>query len=531
MKSIIKLIAHTSNITDAQVLKIIQRNPKEKGKLYKKSELLTFYNLQRSQFDFSKEQEKALYYFLRKKRTRTISGVTPVTVLTMPYPCPGKCIFCPNDIAMPKSYISSEPGAQRATANKFDPYCQTFNRLVALNNMGHATDKIELIILGGTWTAYPADYRLWFVQRCFDGLNDFTIDSLPIKPGTETQYPLNDLLSAQKINETAHSRCVGLVIETRPDEIAVQTLIDLRTLGVTKVQLGVQSLNDLVLAQNKRGHAVKETKEAFKLLRQFGFKIHAHYMPNLLGSDPKKDIADFKKLFTDKNFKPDELKIYPCSLLEGTELMTYYHQQKWHPYSEQELLKVLTECVKNTPRYCRITRMIRDIPSNEIFVGNKKTNFRQIVEDALKKQGIKIQEIRSREIKDRKVNIQDLAVKETSYVTSTSTEVFIEYVTKQNEIAAFLRLSLVTTNAPISELKASSIIREVHVYGQSLQIGTFQKDKAQHSGLGKALIKRAKELSQAHGYKNMAVISSVGTREYYRKNLFVDGDLYQHMRL
>ncbi len=465
------------------------------------------------------------------KPIRTMSGVTPVAVLTKPFPCPGRCIFCPNDPNMPKSYISSEPGAQRATANHFDPYLQTYNRMLAYENIKHPTDKIELIILGGSWTVYPEKYQVWFIKRCFEAMNvekvgDVVLRESPIEmESTSVTDVWAELFKEHNKNENAAHRCVGLVVETRPDLITKDEVVRLRKLGVTKVQMGVQFLDDAVLEKNKRGHTVDQVINAFKLLRSAGFKIHVHWMPNLYGSTVQQDIADYKKLFDDVNFRPDEVKVYPCSLIAGTELVEYHEKGLWKPYSEEELLEVLTEVFKATPRYCRITRMVRDIPSEEILVGNKKSNFRQIVEKNLTALNIKSLEIRSREIKNKKVNVDDLVFKTYSYDTSVSKELFFEYTTESDEIAAFLRLSLPfdKSNFPI--------IREVHVYGQSLNIGEKGDSKAQHSGLGKTLIAKSKEIAKENGFNKLAVISAVGTREYYRKNGFVDGDLYQFANL
>jgi len=447
-----------------------------------------------------------------KKKTRTISGVTPVAVLTKPYPCPGECIFCPNEKGMPKSYLASEPGAQRAVANKFDPYLQVFNRLKALKNIGHPVDKVELIILGGSWSAYPKDYQVWFVKRCFDAMNDFS-GSRPTRarPGVS-------LSRVQRINEKAESRCVGLAVETRPDLITQKEIIRIRKLGATKVQIGIQSLDDKVLKLNKRGHTTKETTEAIGLLRSAGFKIHVHWMPNLYGSSVEKDIKDFQKLFNDKKYKPDELKIYPCSLLKSAELMSYYKKGLWKPYTKKELLRVLAKVFELTPRYCRITRVIRDIPSPEIVVGNKKTNFRQIVEEYLRSKNIKSEDIRAREIRDKRVSFKDLKLNIVKYNTSVSREYFLEYITDKDEIVGFLRLSL---------SKDTAMIREVHVYGQSMEIGKKREGKAQHVGLGKSLIKKALEIAKENSFRKVLVISSVGTREYYRKLGFKDDGLYQ----
>lgn len=562
---IIEKIASLTNPTEEELLRVFRLYPKDDSGVFRKSDIL--YAYEELKLNFDEDKDAKLRRNLRMKNTRTISGVTPVTVLTKPFPCPGKCIFCPNDVRMPKSYLSDEPGAQRATRNKFDPYAQTFNRLLAYKAIGHSTDKVELIILGGTWTSYPEPYQIWYVKRCFDAMNDFhaatlnsTIEleessrpfdenSLEEVDGATLEKTYNQIVSkallpkrdqashesatweelfeAQKLNAEGKSRCVGLVIETRPDEITEEEVIRIRKLGATKTQIGFQSLNDEVLEKNKRGHNVDTTRKAVQLLRLAGFKIHAHWMPNLYGSNPDLDVKDYEKVFSDPDFKPDEIKVYPCSLIASAELMQYYQKGLWKPYTDEELLKVLEATYRITPAYCRITRMIRDIGSQDIVVGNKKTNFREVVEKKLKKEGVTINEIRSREIKDKKIKFEDLTLDIIEYNTNVSKEFFIQYVTDEYEIAGFLRLSIPGKERFINELKNAAMIREVHVYGQSLELGSQEEGKAQHLGLGKKLIKKAEEIALENSFKQLAVISSIGTREYYSKQGYELIELYQ----
>lgn len=581
--AILEEIAALPKVDTKSVQRVFKNHPSDNGQMYSKSAVYISYKKlkEAGEVNFDEETTKKVLKAIQMKRVRTISGVTPVTVFTKPFPCPGKCIFCPNDVRMPKSYLSDEPGAQRAELNKFDPYLQTFNRLVAFRNTGHNTDKIELLVLGGTWSVYPEAYQIWFIKRCFDAMNDFgkTKTFEMIKPkinlpfaeeilqeidGSKMEKSYNlvissalaqkrireeakvetatweELFKAHKINETVKTRCIGLVIETRPDEITKEEVIRIRKLGATKVQIGIQSLNDEVLQKNKRGHDVAKTREAINLLRSAGFKIHAHWMPNLYGSTPEKDIQDYKKLFDDPDFRPDELKIYPCSLIASAELMHYYKKGLWKAYTHDELLKVLKFGLNNTSRYCRLTRVIRDIPSTDIVVGNKKTNFRQIAEQSIKKDADKLVEIRSREIKGESVNFEDLKLNIVEYETGVSKELFMEYITAEDKIAGFLRLSFpkdstakLTHDADangkhfIKELTDCAIIREIHVYGKSLKIGKTSNSAAQHLGMGKTLIKKAKELSSNAGFKKLAVISSIGTREYYKKNGFEIDVMYQ----
>lgn len=584
--AILNAIVTQPDLTRAQLDTLLRRYPKGRDGTYSRDELISAYRAfagaDLPPFD------TAVIERLRRKPVRTSSGVTPVTVLTKPFPCPGECIFCPNDVRMPKSYLSDEPGAQRAEQNSFDPYLQTYTRLVSYHNTGHPTDKIEVIILGGTWSFYPETYQIWFVKRIFDALHDFgqghdrrreveaallegsqlhpernvttiTIDgrqlderyntvvqavykdemsrsrelAQAIGRGERDRSPLDEyaawdeLEAAHRQNETAACRCVGLVIETRPDHISVEEVLRARRLGCTKVQIGFQSLNDAVLRLNKRGHTVAATRRAVRLLRQAGFKIHAHWMPNLYGSSPEADIDDYRLMFADPDFRPDELKIYPCSLIESAELMQRYEDGSWRPYTHDELLRVLVECFRLTPEYCRLTRVVRDIPSTDIVIGNQMTNFRQVVEHTLAANGERSPDIRAREVRFRQVEAVELHLDEQGYSSSSGDEIFLQYITPARDIAGFLRLSL-PTEAPITpELVNAAMIREVHVYGQSLELGESAPGRAQHLGLGRQLIERAADIARERGYHQLAVISAIGTREYYRKRGFADGELYQ----
>jgi elongator complex protein 3 len=560
---------------DARALdRIVKSYPKDGKGLFSRSEIIAGFRRFSSGRAWAVD-EVAFIERLRMRPVRTQSGVTPVTVLTKPYPCPGRCVFCPNDVRMPKSYLSDEPGAQRAEDNRFDPYLQTWNRLAAYHSIGHPVEKVELIILGGTWSFHPESYQIWYVKRCFDAMNDFgagidgcseagisrvsfasipAIDGRALEPtsynrairdtlarthggalvhDSETATWL-ELASAQRVNEDAACRNVGLAIETRPDEITPEEVQRIRRLGGTKVQIGIQSLSDRVLAMNRRGHDVATTRRALALLRAAGFKIHAHWMPNLLGATPEGDIEDFARLFGDADFRPDELKIYPCSLVESAELMAYYESGEWRPYDSEELLGVLTASMAQTPRYCRITRVIRDFSADDIVVGNKVANLREVAERALAGQGIRCREIRVREIRGESFQAEDLRCSEHGYATSIGREVFLEYTTPDDRLVAFLRLSLPDDRAQVGELRVGelgggAIIREVHVYGASLALGRRSGGRAQHTGLGRKLIERARQLAAEAGYGDLAVISAVGTRAYYRSLGFRDGTLYQHV--
>jgi elongator complex protein 3 len=456
--------------------------------------------------------DQVLLEQIRMKPMRTLSGVTTVTVLTKPYPCPGKCIFCPTDVRMPKSYLPDEPGARRALDHDFDPFDQVRARIQAIEAVGHPTDKIELLILGGTWSSYRSDYQEWFIRRCFDAMNGF--DSVTLE-------------QAQSANEAATHRNVGLVIETRPDHVNLREIANLRRLGVTKVQMGVQSLDDEILGLNKRGHTVQETHRAVALLRAAGFKIVLHWMPNLLGATPASDRVDFARLWDD--LCPDEIKIYPNQLLENAELYEYWLRGEYQPYTTQELVELIADIKPSIPRYCRVNRVIRDIPSTHVVEGNKRTSLRQDVHVEMERRGSRCQCIRCREVKIQKVDQDELHLEHMVYPAGGMEEHFLTLVTGQDKLAGFLRLALPGDSSPetgLEDLEQAGIIREVHVYGQSIEVGQSSQGAAQHSGLGTQLIEHAERIARQQGFCRLAVIAAVGTRCYYIKRGFERGELY-----
>ena len=625
------------NVDDRTLLKMGHAAARRSGsdkRAFAKRRLLPFYQQVKSDdrarwesWGVTPELEKQLLSVLRMKPRRSASGVATITVITKPWPCGGDCLFCPNDIRMPKSYLHNEPACERAEQNWFDPYLQVTSRLTALSQMGHAIDKIELIVLGGTWSDYPRGYQVWFIAEMFRALNEFepavdgacastarsSDDEQPrvlARSSAEERGELyrtlgfpqdglqfgraaediqrrldehacsynqafsehygagsswhavaaeqvatfDELERLQRENETARCRVVGLVVETRPDAITPDSLTMIRRLGCTKVQMGIQSLDQAVLDANDRGIEVSQIERAFELLRVFGFKIHAHAMVNLLGSTPERDKEDYLSLVRGLPFQPDEIKLYPCALIEGARLQEHFEAGEWAPYSEAELLDILVSDVAATPPFCRISRMIRDFSSHDIVAGNKKPNLRQLVENRLRSQGDVrgIQEIRFREVATGEVPVDELHMEDVSYGTSNTCEHFLQWVTPENRIAGFLRLSLPDEeyvrlfSAPCevgleSEAACSggghlpvvpgeAMIREVHVYGMATQLGAGGTS-AQHLGLGRRLIERASEISREAGYSRLNVISAVGTREYYRHLGFIDRGLYQQKEL
>jgi elongator complex protein 3 len=492
------------------VMKAVQRNPLPGGGYLAKHTLVAAY---RHLVDSGlRSEDPDLLSLIRMKPVRTLSGVTTVTVLTKPYPCPGKCIFCPTDVRMPKSYLPDEPGARRALDHEFEPYDQVRARILALESVGHPTDKIELLILGGTWSAYRRDYQEWFLQRCFDAMNGRDAENLE---------------QAQAWNETSDHRNVGLVVETRPDHVDPDELRWLRRLGVTKVQMGAQSLDDRILDLNQRGHTVQQTFQAVELLRRFGFKIVLHWMPNLLGASLESDRRDFGYLWD--GLCPDEIKIYPTQLLANADLYAYWLRGEYHPYSTQELVDLIADVKPSIPRYCRVNRVIRDIPSTNVVEGNKRTSLRQDIQEEVHRRGTRCQCIRCREVRRREVDPETLKLERLVYSTQGASEIFLAYNTPEDYLAGFLRLSLPEKDAGelgVPDLENAAIIREVHVYGQSLAVGADQHGAAQHSGLGTHLLQLAEAEARQAGCGRLAVIAAVGTRRYYLERGFERGDLY-----
>lgn len=642
---ILDALRRGETVDDRALVKLVHAQVRRAGgdkRAFAKRRLLPFYQrVKRKEPDrwarwgITPELEKGLIKVLRMKPRRSASGVATITVITKPWPCSGSCIFCPSDVRMPKSYLADEPACARAEQACFDPYLQVSARLTALSQMGHATDKIELIVLGGTWSDYPVEYQIWFMRELFRALNedatvgesvssarvgssdesgaafapsgssaapasfgraaasvppgfsaapasfDLAAAPAPLDPvateavqrevtdgrlsynqavaqlyGTSTAWQeaariqcatMDELEREQRRNETARHRVVGLVIETRPDAITPEALVNIRRMGATKIQMGVQSVDQRVLDANGRGIRVAQIERAFSLLRLFGFKIHAHFMVNLLGSTPEADRLDYRRFVAELAFQPDEVKLYPCALIESSRLRGRYEAGEWRPYTEDELVGVLIDDVLVTPAYCRVSRMIRDFSSGDIMAGNKKPNLRQMVESRLRARseqtGERVQEIRFREIATSEVDVRALRLEVVPYETPATSERFLQWVTPEGRIAGFLRLSLPKAAAVevlASELRAAgceppvqpgeAMIREVHVYGMAARVGE-EGGAAQHHGLGRKLVERACELAREAGYDRINVISAVGTREYYRHLGFYDHGFYQQCKI
>ncbi len=551
IRDILHELRERESLSAAQLDRIIRRHSErahDGRRIFAKKRILPFYLAEKQRggdlwnsWDIDEELDARFLRTMQMKPRRTASGVATITVITKPWPCSNSCVYCPNDSRMPKSYLPDEPACQRAERNHFHPYLQVASRLRTLQQMGHDTGKIELIVLGGTWLDYPRDYRYWFISELFCALNDSdqarqgALDRSNEAFRTEGLIDEKKLVTLHAVNETAAHRVVGLVVETRPDTITTATLRELRALGCTKVQIGVQSISDSILKANGRHESLDTIKRALELARLFGFKTHTHFMLNLLGATPETDKRDYLTFATDAAYRPDEVKLYPCALVAGTELVNNYEDGSWSPYTEEELIDILCADMLVTPAYTRVSRMIRDISAKDILVGNKKTNLRQLVDEALAARTAEVQEMRFREIGTEEVDVSRLSIDEISYETTATDEVFLQWITPENKLVGFLRLSLPHADAlsryeglPVGEGEA--MIREVHVYGFATAVDS-KGASAQHRGLGRQLVEHACTIARKAGYKRINVISAVGTRAYYRKLGFSDNGLYQQKSL
>ncbi len=448
------------------------------------------------------------------KPTRTMSGVTPLAVVIKPMPCPhGTCLYCPT-LGVPQSYTPLSPAIMRARELNYDPYKQVLARIRSFEAMGHPTEKIELIIMGGTFLAYPVEYQYEFVKKCFDAMN-----------GIESK----DLAEAKKINETAKHRCIGLCIETRPDWCKDEDIKRMLEFGATRCELGVQFPDDEIYKLNKRGHTVKDVVEATKRLKNAGFKVGYHLMPGLPGVTREMDLKKFKEIFTSEDFKPDQIKLYPTQVMKGSELEQWYYEGKYKTYSDAELLEILMEMKMMVPKWTRIMRVMREIPPVYIANGTTKIDMRNLLFTELSKKGLSCKCIRCREVgfsimkgkmtKEElfSLSASDLNLLVEEYRASEGTEFFLSYEHKDT-LFGLCRLRIMDGN------KEFAFIRELHVYGPELKLNkitdstsTKKVTPVQHLGLGTKLMQRSEEIAKEKGIRKLYVISGVGVREYYRK--------------
>lgn len=498
-------------IKDEKTLTRAKRQTAKKFKMHilSNAEVFKYINLAKIKIDDNTKN------VLKKRAVRTMSGVAPVAVLTKPYPCPGKCAYCPTEKDVPQSYLSNEPAVMRAIRCNYDPYVQTQDRLRALVANGHEPTKIELIVIGGTWSYFPEKYKYWYILNCFAGANEFA--SRKRSPanagmkGKSGKYGLNlsikklkeALLFEQKKNEKTKYKIIGLTLETRPDYINDQELLEMRILGCTRVEIGVQAIDDKILKLNKRGSDVKDIVDATALLKNYGFKVTYHIMPGLPGATPTKDYKMYQQLFKDERFQPDQIKFYPTVVTKGSLLYRWWKAGKYKPYSDKALRNLIIKCKLATPEYVRIIRLIRDIPGESIIAGNKVTNLRQIMKD----EGVQCRCIRCREAKNFQFSISDFRLEIISYEASDGKEYFIQAVSQDKKyLFGFCRLRLTNNTA---------MIRELHVYGQLVSLG--DKKKVQHAGLGKLLLDKAEKIVTENKINQIKIISGVGVRGYYRK--------------
>lgn len=473
--------------------------------LPKTSSILAVYReaIERGVFEPSSSFER----LFKLKKTRTLSGVVPVAIFTKPYPCPGHCLYCPTQDGIPKSYVDDEPAVMRARSCNFDPKMQIENRLRQYENIGHPTEKIELIVMGATFSAYPRSYRENFIKKVFDSCN---------------QTKSENLAQSQEKNERALHRIVGAEIETRPDLTDIDEVKFLRKLGVTRVAIGVQTVFDDVLKIVHRGHTVQETIYATKILKDAGLKVCYHMMPNLPGSSLKKDKKLFEILFKKPDFQPDMLKIYPCVVVYDSELYQWWKQGKHLPYSDEELIDLLVEIKKKLPFYVRVNRLGRDIPVGNIAAGNKVSNIREVVQREMEQRGLQCRCVRCREIRGKDLQ-EKIKLRRTDFEASGGKEIFLEMIDKDENLYALLRLRIPSQFFSgqkhfLAELENSALIREVHTYGVSLPVDHKDVAYPQHQGLGKKLIAEAEKITRGEfNLKKIAVTSGVGVRDYYRK--------------
>jgi elongator complex protein 3 len=455
----------------------------------------------------AKTQQKYLQFkarYFMKKLSRTISGVTPVAVMLKPSGCPGRCVYCPTYGATPQSYTPQSPAVIRARGCDYDAYSQVRRRIGVLTDMGHPTDKIELIIMGGTFLSTPVDYQYQFVKDCYDAMNNEVSATL---------------VEAQKRNETAAYRCVGLCVETRPDVCGEDEIKRMLDFGATRVELGVQVLDDDIYEKVRRGHSVADVARATALLKRYGFKVYYHWMPGLPGSTPQHDLEMSRELFTNPAYRPDGLKLYPTMVVEGTILEQWYKEGLYVPYPSDVMLKLMADIKSEVPPYVRISRVLRDIPANYI-VGGLRDSVRDVVRELMASRGDNCRCIRCREHGHRvkngwKVGMPHLVSRE--YQASDGCEMTLSFEDERETLFGLLRLRIENqSSALFGAISPLALIRELHVFGSELALGQREKLAAQHQGLGKALLAEAERVaSEKVGASAIAVLSGVGARQYY----------------
>src|SRR3989338_1156885 len=497
--------------------------------------------------------------FLIAKPTRTISGIAACAVMTKPFPCPhGKCAYCPGGLnsafgTVPQSYTGKEPATRRAIRNNYNAYLQVMNRLEQYVVAGHVPDKIELIVMGGTFPSCPMNYQEDFIKNALQAMNDFSslfidknsaLNLVKFKEFFQLPSDIADKKRTKNIhtkllkiknsrktalekeqlrNEKSNIRCVGLTIETRPDYGKLEHGNEMLRLGCTRVELGIQTIYDDVLKKIERGHSVKDSIDSTRILKDLGFKINYHVMPGLPGVSKEQDLSALKTLFEDENFKPYMLKIYPCMVMKGTKLFEEWKTGKFKPLTTKEAAELITEFKKFVPEYCRIMRVQRDIPTYVTSSGVDKTNLRQYVEQLCKQRNIKCRCIRCREagfnpITKNNINLNNIKIKIIEYNASKGKEFFIAAEDEKNDILfGYCKLRFPSQSLRKEITKESALVRELHIYSPSVALGEKSESSYQHRGFGKMLLKKAEETAKQNKRKKILVLSGIGAKEYYSK--------------
>ena len=442
-----------------------------------------------------------------RKFARTISGVTPVAVMTLPMKCPGQCLYCPTYSNTPQSYTPESPAVLRARKCDYDARQQVKLRLRILSEMGHPTDKVELIVMGGTFLAYPEDYQYQFIKDCYDALN-----------GVESPT----LEEAKRLNETAKHRCTGLCIETRPDWCGQKEIDRMLEFGTTRVELGVQTLNDEIYRLVRRGHKVADVVKATALLREHGFKVHYHWMPGLPGSTPQEDLEISRRLFADDSFRPDGLKLYPTVVVEGTELERWYKDERYQPYDVNTMVNLLVEIKSMVPKYVRISRVLRDIPAKFIMAGCKDS-LRGMIKQRMRQKAVECKCIRCREYGHRARDGWEIGkphLVRMDYEASGGREIFLSFEDDKETLFGLLRMRIQSKPIPALPHEVNgnlALIRELHVFGPEVPLSGQKPEAVQHKGLGKALLHEAERIAgEEFQAQQMVVLSGTGAKEYYR---------------
>jgi len=482
----------------------------------------------------SESEKKEISKILMKKPTRTLSGVAIVAVMCQPTECPhGRCLYCPESEKAPPSYTGEEPAALRARMYDFHPYKQVYNRLLQLESIGHPIDKVELIIMGGTFPAHYLCYQEWFVTNCLQAMVDFGVknpsinlsnDESEMNPSNITSEKFKYLTDIQKANERSVIRNVGMTFETRPDYCKVEDVDRMLKMGVTRVELGVQTIYNFIYQRVKRGHDVKDVVESARILRDSGIKVAMHLMPGLF-SDFERDLRIFKRVFSDPKFKPDMLKIYPCLVTKGSKLHEMWKKGDYTPYTTDEAVDLIVEIKKILPKWVRTMRIQRDIPSPLIEAGVKKSNLGELVYNKIEKHKINCKCIRCREVGFKSVkgiipNIENIKLIKEEYEAGEGKEIFLSFEdVKMDILIGFLRLRIPSNKSHRPEVnEKTALVREIHVYGPMMPLGEKFEDRWQHKGFGEELLAEAERIAlESFDRTNILINSGIGVRNYYRK--------------